>query len=60
MEQKVAWKSKTVWVALVAAVAAFIPGVQAWISANPDTYGSILSGVFVALRFISKDKIVIS
>ena len=59
MESKVAWQSKTAWIAVLSAVAAFFPPVQVWISEHPDTYAQALSVVFLVLRFVSKDKVVI-
>jgi hypothetical protein len=58
-ETKKIWHSKTQWVALLTAVAAFFPPVQTFIAANPETYAGILSAVFAALRLISKEKLVI-
>lgn len=60
MEDKKPWQSKTLWVALIQAVVAFLPGIQAWIAANPAIYGVALSGVFIVLRLVSGGKIVIS
>lgn len=51
------WKSRTLWVSLISAVAAFFPAVQLFIQASPEAYALILSGVFGALRVISKDKL---
>lgn len=59
MEKK-PWQSKTVWVALITAVAAFIPAFQAEITKNPELVVSTLGLIFMLLRLISKDKIVIS
>ena len=59
MDSKKPWQSKTVWLGLISAIAAFFPSVQAWIVANPGIYGVVLSGVFLALRFISGGKIAI-
>lgn len=59
MEKK-AWQSKTLWISLITAAAAFVPMVSTWIAANPETFASVMAGVFMTLRFISKEKIVIS
>ena len=59
MEAKKPWQSKTNWIALILAVAAFFPQVQGVISANPEVFAQVISGVMIALRFISKDKIAI-
>lgn len=60
MDQKSPLLSKTLWLALIAAVAAFIPAVSKFISEQPEVYGLIMSGIFGALRLITKDKISIS
>lgn len=60
MEQKSPFLSKTLWMALIAAIAAFIPVVSKFISEQPEMYGLIMSGLFGALRLISKDKISIT
>ena len=57
MESKKPWQSKTVWMALIVAGAAFIPAVHMWISVNPETFASIMGFVFAALRMISQGKI---
>ena len=49
--------SKTNWLALLMALVAFIPSVSAWISANPTMFANIVAGIFVVLRFVSKDKL---
>jgi len=59
MESKKPWQSKTNWVALLIAVASFFPQVQALIISNPEGFGVLISGVFTALRFVTKNKIVI-
>lgn len=56
---KPAWASKTLWVALVVAIAPFIPAVQDFVVKSPEMVGMILGAVFALLRIISKDKIVI-
>jgi hypothetical protein len=60
MESKKPWFSKTVWMALVTALAAFFPGVQAWIAAHPAEFAQGAAVLFTALRFITKDKISIT
>ena len=57
MDVKKPWQSKTNWAALVVAASAFIPSVGEFISKNPEGYALILSGIFGALRLISKGKI---
>lgn len=56
-DSKKPWKSKTLWLALISAVAAFIPSVNAMIVAHPDGYVGIVSALFALLRLVSKDKI---
>lgn len=60
MEPKSPFQSKTLWLALIASIAAFIPVVSKFISEQPEVYGLIMSGIFGALRLISKDKISIT
>ena len=60
METKSPFKSKTVWVGLIMASAAFIPSVSTWIAANPTIFAEIVSAAIVGLRMISKGKIEIS
>lgn len=57
METKKPWQSKTNWIALILAIAAFFPDVQAFISMNPDMFAWIISALIVVLRQISKGKI---
>jgi hypothetical protein len=57
METKKPWQSKTNWVALLIALAAFFPDAQKFISENPQVFAMGLSGVMFVLRFITKDKI---
>lgn len=59
MEKK-PWESKTTWMALVVAVAAFVPPVQAFVTENMEMVGVILGGVFTLLRLVTKSKISIS
>ncbi len=60
MESKKPWQSKTNYVALVIAIAAFFPQVQLFIAANPEAFASGVSVVFMILRQISSGKISIS
>ncbi len=57
MPVKKPWFSKTVWMSLIVAVAAFIPGVGEYVAANVETVGIVLGVVFSALRLISNGKI---
>jgi hypothetical protein len=56
-ESKRLYKSKTVWVNLVMAVAAFIPGVGEWVSQNAEAAGAIVAGINVVLRLVTKEKV---
>ena len=49
-DAKKPWESKTTWVALVMAAAAFVPPVQAVIVANPALAGTVASGLMLLLR----------
>jgi hypothetical protein len=60
MESKPAVQSKTVWVALIVAVAAFLPVVKEWIAGNPGIFAQVIAGVFFVLRLVTKGKISIS
>ncbi len=60
METKPAWQSKTLWVNLILALAAFIPGIGGWIAAHPDMLGIAFAVINVGLRLITKKEITIS
>jgi hypothetical protein len=60
MDNKKPWQSKTLWIALIMAIAAFFPGVSAYIQASPEIFTMVLVGVFALLRFITKGGIDIS
>lgn len=51
------WESKTLWAALIVAIAGFIPPVGQWINEHPDYFSMVLGGLFGGLRLITKDKI---
>jgi len=57
MESKPSYLSKTLWINVIMAGTAFIPGVHEWLSHNPEAIGLFFAGVNFVLRFISKDKI---
>lgn len=59
MDSKPVYLSKTFWMSAVVALAPLFPGVAAFVSAQPEMVGVILGVIFAALRYISKDKIVI-
>ena len=58
--EKKPWQSKTLWVGIITAAAAFIPAVNQWITEHPETFATGISVAFAVLRLITKDKIVIS
>jgi len=49
--------SRTLWINLIMAVAAFIPGVGVWIAAHPDLFAGAFSVINIVLRLITKDKL---
>lgn len=57
MPAKKPWQSKSVWMAVIVAVAAFVPAVQAYMASNPELVGLALGAVFAGLRLISNGKI---
>ncbi len=58
---KPALKSKTLWANLVlAALALFIPEASSYLQSNPELLTGVFTGVNVFLRFITKDKLVLS
>lgn len=59
METKSAFKSKTLWTALIVAVCGFFPPVSQFIQSNPEAFAAIVAAVFTGLRIITKDKVVI-
>ena len=59
MEEKKPYQSKTIWLGVITAAAAFYPPVAKLIAENPETFASIMGAVFTFLRVISKDKIVV-
>lgn len=52
--------SKTLWINLaVAAMAIFYPPAGDWMTANAEIVVSIVAGVNILLRLVSKDKLVL-
>lgn len=60
MDIKPVWQSKTLWISLILAIAAFSPSVQTLIQAHTEGFGLITGGVFGFLRMITKGKVSIS
>lgn len=52
-------KSKTIWMGVITAVAAFFPPVHEFIVGNPEAFAAIVGALFIGLRVITKDKIVV-
>lgn len=54
-----AYKSKTLWVSLLVALAPFVPPLQVLILANPEVASLIVGGVFAGLRLTTSKKVVV-
>lgn len=50
-------RSKTFWLQMLALGAAFFPGVQAWIAANPVDAVGVLAAANVIVRFITSGQV---
>lgn len=57
MDGKKPWQSKTVWLNLIAAIAAFTPVGAEWVQTHEQAFMIGFSALNIVLRFISKDKI---
>ena len=57
MESKSPLKSRTLWINLIVAVAAFIPSVKDFVAANPDILLWGFSALNVVLRIITKKQV---
>lgn len=57
MENKAPYKSKTLWVNLLMAVAAFFPAAQAVIQNHPEAVMAGFGIINMVLRLVTKDKI---
>lgn len=57
MEAKKPWHSKTVWMNLFAAIAAFTPVGSEWIASHEQAFMIAFSALNIVLRFVTKDKI---
>lgn len=58
-EKKSIFLSKTLWMNLVMAIAAFFPVIHEWITANPETYAMAWSVINVGLRLLTKKELYI-
>lgn len=56
-DNKMIYQSKTVWVNLIFAVAAFFPSVQQYISAHPELIPTLFAILNILLRVVSKSGI---
>ena len=54
MEKKNPLQSKTIWVNLLLAVAAFFPSVQTYIAANPEMIPTAFAVLNIILRLVTK------
>lgn len=59
-QQKSPFLSKTLWMNLVVAIAAFFPSVQSYIASNPMVTVMAFAGANFVLRLLSKDKLTLS
>ena len=55
--KKVLWKSKTLWVNFLVAIAAFFPQVKE--AVTPETIVMLLTVINMVLRLATKDKVVL-
>jgi uncharacterized membrane-anchored protein len=51
------FKSKTVWLSVIVAVAGFFPPAQAILVAQPEIASLVVGGIFGAVRLITKGKV---
>lgn len=57
LETKSPWQSKTMWTALIMALAPLIPPVGAFVSTNPALAGLLAGGITAGLRMLSSSKV---
>jgi len=57
--EKSVLKSKTFWFGLASALAPLIPSVGAYMAANSAQVGMLWGALAIALRFVTKDKVVL-
>jgi len=48
---------KTIITAVLSIAASFLPGMGEWISANPEEYATLIGGVMIVLRILTKTPI---
>lgn len=51
------WQSKTLWINLFIAIAAFFPFVRDWVAANPGIFMAVVTTVFSVLRVVTKGNV---
>lgn len=54
MEGKSVWKSKTIWVSILIAVAPLYPPLGAFVSESPAIASFVVSTIFGVLRLVTK------
>lgn len=54
MDNKSVLQSKTIWVNLIMAVAAFFPSVQTYISAHPELIPTAFAVLNILIRLVTK------
>ncbi len=57
LDNKPAWKSKTLLMTAFTAVMPFIPGLGEWVAAHTELYSCGVAFAFAVLRFVTKDKL---
>ena len=57
MDGKKPWQSKTVWLNLIAALAAFSPVGSEWVQSHEQVFLIGFSALNIILRLVTKDKI---
>tara|TARA_R110000868_G_scaffold124963_8_gene330217 strand:+ start:2161 stop:2340 length:180 start_codon:yes stop_codon:yes gene_type:complete len=54
------FKSKTFWLQVVTFASVFVPPVQAFIVASPESATAVIGAVNVLMRFISQGRVTLS
>lgn len=54
---KSVWQSKTVWAAIIMAIAPLIPPVGVFVAANPALVGVIAGGITAGLRMVTSKQV---